>query len=147
MLSDRILQMLCGGCSDSTFKTADSEKPKVFILLGSIRDPLHFFFFKDVYPQRQQSTWGGQVVRNTLGGDSEGSREPAKISARAPQGFGCAFCPWCRKNVPRMASGPAPVTRPHKPSSLPPGRVGTEAGREACSGLLGVQGTTRAGGR
>lgn len=27
------------------------------------------------------------------------------------------------------------------------GWVGTEAGREACSGLLGVQGTTRAGGR
>lgn len=46
ILSDTvILQMLFGGCSDSTFKTTDSEKPKIFILLGSIRDPLYVVFF------------------------------------------------------------------------------------------------------
>lgn len=59
-----------------------------------------------MYPQRQQSKCGGQVIGNTLGGDREGSREPAEISARASQGFGCAFCHWCRKNVPRNGQWP-----------------------------------------
>lgn len=61
ILSDVIvLQILYGG-SDSTFKT-DSEKPKICILLGSIRDPLYFFFFKGVIPNYSKASVGAKSL-------------------------------------------------------------------------------------
>ena len=87
------------------------NKPKIFILLGSIRDPLYFFFLR-YYPQIQQSKCWGKVTRNTLGGSREGSRESEpQISTHFSQGLrleslGCTFCHWCRKNVPRNGQRP-----------------------------------------
>lgn len=107
-----------------------TEKSKIFILLGSIRDPL-YLFLKRCYPQIQQSSVGGKVIRNTLGGGREGSRESQqKISTHASQGLrleslGCTLSvTGAERTSPGMASSLSPMTRPHKQSSLPPGLGG-----------------------
>lgn len=104
------------------------------ILLGSIRDPLYFFFLR-YYPQIQQSKCWGRVIRNTSGGSREGSQDSQpKISTRAFQGLrleslGCTFCHCAERTSPGTASGLSPVTRPHKQSSS-----SSWAGWKACSG-------------
>lgn len=59
ILSDVIVLQMLYGDSDSTFKT-DSEKSKICILLGSIRDPLYFFYFKGVIPNYSKASVGAK---------------------------------------------------------------------------------------
>lgn len=132
MLSERTLQMLCGGCSVLVLplKLRTGKNPRWLYFEAVLEIPCtFFFFFKDVSPQRQPSKCGGQVIRNTSGGDREGSREPAETSARASQGFAALSVTGAGRTSPGMAGGLSPVTRPHKPSGLPPGLGGDGGGK------------------
>lgn len=59
MLSDMILQVFYGGSSVLILPLKLlTEKSKIFILLGSIRDPLYFFFLKVLSPNSAKQCWG-----------------------------------------------------------------------------------------
>lgn len=132
MLSDMILQVFYGGSSVLILPLKLlTEKSKIFILLGSIRDPLYLFFFKGIIPKFSKAVLGAESIRNTLGGGREGSQESQrKISTHASQGLrleslGCILSvTGAERTSPGMASGLSPMTRPHKQSSLPPGLGG-----------------------
>lgn len=85
----------------------------------------------------KQSTYWGGVIRNTLGGGGEGSREHQgkPISTHASRGLqpeSLAFSvTGAERTSPGMASGLSPVTRPHAQSSLPPGLGGRGGAKES----------------
>lgn len=63
MLSDMILQVFYGGSSVLILPLKLlTEKSKIFILLGSIRDPLYFFFFKGIIPKFSKAVLGAESL-------------------------------------------------------------------------------------
>lgn len=140
-------------CSDSTFKTADREKPTIFILLGSIREPLYFFFFFKVLSPATAKQMLGLGHQKDLGWQQGGESGVSGNRNSRLSGFTAGksrlrFLSLVQKERPQERPAACRLRQGHTNRAVfLLGWVETEAGREACSGLLGVQGTTRAGGR
>lgn len=119
-----------------------TEKSKIFILLGSIRDPLYLFFFLRYYPQIQQSSVGGRVIRNTLGGGRWGGvRSVSQKSQLMPlRGYSwkvlvAHFLSLVQKERPQEWPVAFRPWQGHTNRAVfLLGWVETEARREACSG-------------
>lgn len=121
-------------CSDSTFKTADSEKPKILILLGSIRDPLYFFFLKVLSPTTSKQVSGPSRYKYLgwwQGGESGVSENLNSCLSGVTAGESWLhFLSLVQKERPQeWPAAFSPVTRPHKQSSLPPGPGGNGGGK------------------
>lgn len=104
----------------STFKTADSEKPTVFILSGSIREPLYFFL--RCYPSYSKASVGARSSGIPWVAAGRGV-----WSQRKPHLVPLGVCGWrvlvalsvaaAERTSPGMAGGLSPTTRPHKQQS------------------------------
>lgn len=108
----------------------DSEKRKIFILLGSIRDPLHFFK-KMFIPNDSKESVGAKsleipwvVTGRGVGSPRKSQLVPLRVSA-------ALSVTGAERTSPGMASGLSPVTRLHKQSSLPPGLGGNGGGKRS----------------